>query len=71
MFIMDYQSKIGKNFTYYAKIFTWNLLHAYIDTSIQIIIDEYPGDRVQAITRLQSQCENINLFYKRIYNILF
>ena len=42
-----------------AKTTTWKILHAYIYTHSQRLIDEYPGDGVQAITRFQSQCENM------------
>ena len=42
MLIMDYQSIIGKEIPDYAKNSTWNLLHAYIDESIQRLIYEYP-----------------------------
>ena len=48
-----------------AKNTTWKILHAYIYAHSQRLIDEYPGDGVQAITRFQSQCENMN-FAKQI-----
>ena len=53
MMLMEYQSIIGEDWTVYSKQNTLNLLHAYIDAHIQRLIDEYPGDSVQAITRLQ------------------
>ena len=37
---------------------------------IQISIDEYPVDRVQAISRQQSQCENMNFSDQIRYNKL-
>ena len=61
---MEYPSIRVKDFRYFAKNTTWNLLHAYIDTHGQRLIDEYPGDGVQAISRLQSQCANM-IFYEK------
>ena len=55
----------------YDKNATWNLLYAYIDAHSQILIDEYPGDGVQAITIFQYQCENITFADQIIYNRLF
>ena len=49
MFLMDYTSISTKALPDYAKKDTWNLLHAYLDAHSQILIDEYPGDGVQAI----------------------
>ena len=46
IFLMDYPSTTGKDFTDYHKKATWNLLHAYIYSHGQILIDEYPGDGV-------------------------
>ena len=48
-------------------------MHAYKDAHIQRLIDEYPVDGVQAITRFQSQCANVTFSnkYIYIYNILF
>ena len=50
MFLMDYPSIRGGDFPDYAKNATWNLSHAYIDAYSQMLIYEYPGDGVQAIT---------------------
>ena len=50
---------------------TWNLLHAYIDANSQILIDEYPGDILQAKSKLKYQCASI-IFVEQIrYNRLF
>ena len=53
MLLMDYPSIRGGDLPYYAKNATQNLLHAYIDAHSQKIIDEYPEDGVQAISRQQ------------------
>ena len=71
MLLMDYPSIRGEIFPYYAKQATWNLLNEYIDAHNQMLIYEYTCDGVQAITRLQYQCENMNFSYKSRYNILF
>ena len=56
---MDYPSIRGGDLLYYAKNATQNLLHAYIDAHSQKIIDEYPEDGVQSISRLQYKCANM------------
>ena len=56
---------------YYAKKATWKLLHAYINAHSQILIDEYTGDRVHTITRLQPQCENMTFSGQSRYTRLF
>ena len=50
---MVYPSIRGEDLPDYSKNVTWNLLHAYIDAHSQILIDEYPGDVVQATSRLK------------------
>ena len=45
--------------------------HAYIDSPSQRLNDEFTGDGVQAISRLQSQCVNMTCAYQSIYNIMF
>ena len=71
MFLMDYPSIRGKDFLYYAKKATWDLLHGYVDAHSQRLIDEYPGDGVQVITIFQFQCANMTFSDKSRYNILF
>ena len=56
---------------YYAKKATCKIEYAYIDAHSQILIDEYPGDGVQAISRLQSQCANMKFSDQSRYNRLF
>ena len=68
---MNYPSIIGKYLTDYAKNTTCNILHAYIDAHSQILIDECPGDGVQAISRLQSQCANMKISDQIRYNRLY
>ena len=62
MLLMDYISIRGEDLPDYAKKATWNLLHAYIYANDQILIHERPGDVVQDISRLQSQCVNMNFY---------
>ena len=69
--LMDYPSKRGEELPDYDKNATWNLFLAYIDAHSKIIIDEYPGYWVQAISILQSQCANIFFADQIIYNRLF
>ena len=71
MLLIDYPYIRGEYLPDHAKNSTWNLLRAYIDAHIQILIDEYPGDGVQAISIFQYQCSNITFSYQRRYNILF
>ena len=61
----------GEDFTDYAKMATWNLLHAYIDAHRQRLKDEYPGNVLQPIKILQPQCTGTNFSEKSRYNILF
>ena len=53
MLLMEYPSIRGEYLPGYAKNTTWKLLYSYIDSHIQILIDEYPGDVVHAIPKLQ------------------
>ena len=46
-------------------------MHAYIDSHSQILIDDFPVYGLQAISRFQSQCANINFDEKRKYNRMF
>ena len=71
MLLMEYPSIIREYFPDYAKKFAWNRLYAYINAQNQILIDEYTGDGVQAITILKSQCANMNFSDKIRYNRLF
>ena len=71
MLLMDYTYIRGEYLPYYSKRATWNLLHAYIDAHSQRLIDEYPWDGVQAISRLQSQYANVTFSGKVRYNRLF
>ena len=53
-------SKIGQdNIKDFVKKAIRNILHAKIDVNRKILIDEFPGDAVQAITRMQCQFENM------------
>ena len=45
--------------------------HVYIDAHSQILINEFPGDEVQDISILQSQCANIAFSDQIRYNIMF
>ena len=49
MLLMDYPSRRWEELPYYAKTSTWDLLHACIYAHSQRLIDECPGDVVQAI----------------------
>ena len=46
-------------------------MHAYIDAHSQKLIDECPEDGLQAISILQSQCENMTSAEQTIYNRMF
>ena len=71
MLLMDYPSTIGEELTDHDKKDTWNLLHEYIYTRSQILIDKCPGDVVPAISRFQSQCANMKFSDQSIYNRMF
>ena len=49
MLLMYYPAIRGWGVIGFAKKATWNLLNEYIDTHLQIIIDECPGNILQAI----------------------
>ena len=53
MLIMEYPSIRGEDLPDHDKQSTWNLFHAYIDSHIQRLLDEYRGYGVHAITGLQ------------------
>ena len=46
-------------------------MHGCIDSHILRSIYEYPGDRLQAITILQYQCSNMDIFDKISYSRIF
>ena len=71
MLLKEYPSIRGEYLSGYDKKATWNLFHAYIYAHSQILIFEYPGDGVQAISRLQYKCENMTFDDQRRYNRLF
>ena len=71
MLLMDYPSIRGEYLLDYAKNDIWNLLHAHIDANSQILRDEYPGDGLQATSRLKFQCENMNSADNSRYNRMF
>ena len=71
MLRMDYPSIRGGVLPDYAKNSTWNLLNAYIYSHSQRLIDEYPGDGVQYISRLQYQCANMTFSDQSRYNRFF
>ena len=68
MLVMDYTFRRGEYFPDHAKNATWKILHSYIYAHIGILMDEYPGYGVQAITIFQSLCENMSFAYRRRYN---
>ena len=70
MLLMNYPSIRAEYLLDCAKNSVWKFLHAYIDTQIQILIDEYPGDGVQAISRIQSQCSNMTFYDQGRHTIM-
>ena len=66
--LMDYPYIRARYFTDGSKHNNWNLLHEYRDGNIQRLIYEYPGDGLQAIKILQSQCANMTFSDKSKYN---
>ena len=71
MLLMDHVYIIWDDLTDYSKKAPWNLFHSYIYSHSQIIIDEYLGDVVQDISRLKSQCANMNFADQIRENRLF
>ena len=69
--LIEHPSIIGEDLPYYSNKVTLNFLHAYIDENSQRLIYEYPGDGLQAITRLKYQCANVNFYENIRYNITF
>ena len=61
----------GEDIPNYSKRATWILLNAYIDVISQRLIDEYPGNGVQAIKILHYPCANTTFYDQSIYNRLF
>ena len=52
MLLMYYEFIRGEDLPYHDNKATLILFHVYIYSRSQILIDEYPGDIVQSITRL-------------------
>ena len=48
-----------------------NLLHANIDVHSRRLIDEFPGDGVKFISKLQSHFANMNFYDKSRYDRIF
>ena len=71
MFLMYYTSIRGEELQYYSKNATWNILYAYIDAHSQRLFYEHPGDGVQSISILVSQCENMTFSDQIRCNIIF
>ena len=71
MLIMEYPSIRGEEIPDCAKKATRKPLHAYIDAHSQRLIEECPGDRVQAISILQSQFANTTYSDQSRYNRMF
>ena len=59
MFLMDYIYIRSEDLPDDAKNPTWKILNVYIDAHSKILIDEYPGYVVQAISILKSQYANM------------
>ena len=57
--LLDYPKIGGEDKKYYVKKSIRNILHANIDVNIRRLIDEFPGDGVKCISKLQSHCANI------------
>ena len=68
MLLMEYPSIEVEGIPDDAKQVIWNLLHAYIYAHRQMLIDEYPGGGVEAITNLKYQCSNMT-FPEKLYII--
>ena len=68
---MDYPYIRGEEIPDYAKGDSCDPLHEYIDSHIQILIDEYLGGVVQAISIFQSQCVNMDFADQSRYNRIF
>ena len=68
MLLIYYPSIRGEYSPDYSKNSTWNLFHAHIDAHSQILIDEYIGYGVQAISIIQYQCSNMNFSDQSRYN---
>ena len=68
MLLMDYPSIRGEYLPDYDKESTWDLLRAFIDANSQVLTDEFPGDRAQAISIFKSQCENMTFVDQIRYN---
>ena len=71
MLLMDHPYVGEGDLPDYAKKATWDIFCAYIDASSKILIDKIPGDGVQAISRLKSQCANMTFDDQSRYNRLF
>ena len=68
MLLMVYPSTREEDLPDYAKNNLWKLLREYIDSHIQILIDECTGDGVKSISIFKFQCENMAFYHQRIYN---
>ena len=64
--VIIYYPKIGgENIKEFPKKAIWNIFQANIDVNSRRLIDEFPGDGVKCIERIQSQCANMTFFGKK------
>ena len=66
--LLDYPKIGGENIKDFTKKAIRKFLHANIDVHSRRLIDEFPGDGVKCIERIQSQCANMTFVEKSKYD---
>ena len=69
--LLDYPKMGGGNIKDFVKKVLRNLLHPYIDVYSRTLIDEFPGDGVKYIEKLQSHGANMIFSDKSRYDRIF
>ena len=64
MVLVDYTTIGGEDIKYHVKKSIRNLPHEKIDVHSRRLSYEFPGYGVKCISKLQSDCANMNFSYK-------
>ena len=69
--LLDYTTIVGGDIKDYVEKSIRNILHENIDVHSRRLIDEFPGDGVKFISKLQSHCAHTTFSDKSRYDRLF
>ena len=68
--LLYYPTTGGEDIKHYVKREIRNILHEHIYVHSRRLIDEFPGDGVKCISKIQSFCANMNFSGKSGYDRL-